>query len=289
MTKRPVKRKIQLYFRRLTSGLFEGVFPSSVSGPRGMELDEIREYQPGDSLRSIDWKTTVRARKLHIRVSLPERRTSVLFLIDKSGSKRFGASKALKEDVLFSALSILIEAVGETGNPIGLATFTDRIERYFPPYMNQKHVLRLIGTLKREEPHGTLTDLDTVFFYVNGLNLPPSVVFILSDFIAEDNYYASLSTLSKRHEVIPIVVKDEREDELPRARAFLAVRDMESRELDLLDLSQPLLMEERYLEHFIRLGLDYIVVKTGEDEETWRDKFADFFEKRARTRRAVRR
>ncbi|MFQ5956413.1 MAG: DUF58 domain-containing protein [Candidatus Brocadiales bacterium] len=288
MTERQVKRKIQLYFRRLASSLFEGAFPSSVSGPRGLELDEIREYQPGDSLRSIDWKTTARSRKLHIRVSLPERRTSVLFLIDKSGSKRFGASKALKEDALFSALSTLFEAVGETGNPIGLVTFTDRIERYFPPYMNERQALKLIDILKRDEPQGTLTDLDVAFFYVNSLNLPPSVIFILSDFIAEDNYYASLSTLSKRHEVIPIVVKDEREDELPRARAFLTVRDMESLEMGLLDLSRPL-TGERYLEHFIRLGLDYIVVKTGENEGILRDKFADFFEKRARTRRAVRR
>lgn len=289
MTKRPVKRKIQLYFRRLTSRLFEGAFPSSVSGPRGVELEEIREYQPGDSLRSIDWKTTARAGKLHIRISIPDRRTSVLFLVDKSGSKRFGASKALKEDVLLSVLSILIEAVGEMGNPIGFVTFTDRVEKYFPPYMNQKQALRLIEAFKRDEPHGTLTDLDTVFFYVNGLNLPPSVVFVLSDFIAEDNYYASLSTLSKRHEVIPIVVKDVREDELPRARAFLTVRDMESQEFDLLDLSQPLLTEEQYLRHFIRLGLDYIFVNTGENELTWRNKLADFFEKRAKTRRTVRR
>lgn len=288
MTQRSVKRKIQLYFRRLASSPFEGPFTSSISGPRGLELDEIREYQPGDSLRSIDWKTTARARRLHIRVCLPDRGTSVLFLIDKSGSKRFGAAKVLKEDVLFSVLSILAEAVGESDNPVGLLTFTDRVERYFPPYMNQRQLLRLITTLKRDRPHGTLTDLDTAFFYVNGLNLHPSVVFILSDFIAEDNYYASLSTLSKRHEVIPIVVKDEREDELPKARAFLTVRDMESLEMDLLDLSQPL-MEERYLEHFIRLDLDYVVVKTGEDEGIWSDRFAKFFEKRARTRRTVRR
>src|SRR3990167_6349088 len=105
MDQRPIKKKIQLYFRRLASSIFEGPFPSSVSGPGGMELDQIREYQPGDSLRSIDWKTTARARKLHIRVRLPERRTSVLFLVDRSGSKKFGASKALKEDVLLSILS----------------------------------------------------------------------------------------------------------------------------------------------------------------------------------------
>ncbi len=118
--------------------------------------------------------------------------------------------------------------------------------------------------------------------------MPPSVVFVLSDFIAEDNYYSSLSTLSRRHEVIPVVVKDEREDALPRARAFLTVRDMESLEMGLLDLSQ-LLLKEPYLQHFARLGLDYIVIKTREDEGTFRDKFADFFEKRARARRAVRR
>lgn len=288
MNQRPAKKKIQLYFRRLASSLFEGPFPSSVSGPGGMELDEIREYQPGDSLRSIDWKATARARKLHIRVRLPDRRTSVLFLIDKSGSKKFGASKAIKEDVLLSVLSILAEAVGESGNPIGLLTFTDRVERYFPPHMNHRQLLRLIDTLKRDVSHNALTDLDTALFYVNGLNLHPSVVFILSDFIAEENYHDSLATLAKRHEVIPIVIKDVREDELPRARAFLTVRDMESREIDFLDLSQPL-AEERYFEHFTRLGLDYVVVNTGEGEAVWRERLANFFLKRASTRRAVRR
>jgi uncharacterized protein (DUF58 family) len=288
MDQRPIKKKIQLYFRRLTSSIFEGPFPSSVSGPGGMELDAIREYRPGDSLRSIDWKTTARARKLHIRVRLPERRTSVLFLVDRSGSKKFGASKALKEDVLLSVLSRRAEAVGESGNPIGLLTFTDRVERYFPPCMNQKQLLRLIDALKRDTPNSALTDLDTAFFYVNGLNLHPSVIFILSDFIAEENYHDSLATLAKRHEVIPIVIKDVREDELPRAKAFLTVRDMESQEIDFLDLSQPL-AEERHLKHFIRLGLDYITVNTGEDENIWRDRLANFFLKRARTRRAVRR
>lgn len=286
MTQRTRTRKIQLYFRRLASSLFEGPFTSSVTGPRGLELDEIREYQPGDSLRAIDWKTTARTRSLHIRVSLPDRRISVLFLIDKSASRKFGAREVIKEDVLFSVLSILTEVVGESGNPVGLLTFTDRVERYFPPNLNQRQLLRLMSALKAEEPHGTLTDLDAAFVYVNSLSLAPSVVFILSDFIAEENYHASLSTLSKKHEVIPIVIKDEREDVLPRARAFLAVRDMESRELGFLDLSQPL-TEERFAKLFIRLGLDYLVVKTGENEGVWMDVLASFFEKRARIRRAV--
>ena len=288
MSQRQVKRKIQLYFRRLATNLFEGPFTSSVSGPRGMELDEIREYQPGDSLRSIDWKTTAKSGRLHIRVQLPDRRTPVLFLIDKSGSKRFGASNAVKEDIMFSVLSILAEAAGESDSPMGLLSFTDRVERYLPPYMNQRQLYRLINLLKRDEPHSPLTDLDSAFSYVNGLNLRQSVVFILSDFIAEDNYEASLSLLSRKHEVIPVIIKDVREDELPRAWAFLTVRDLESREMGVLDLSQPL-TRERYLERFMRLGLDHIVVDTGEAEGVWRDRLANFFNKRARIRRAVRR
>ncbi len=288
VSQRQVKRKIQLYFRRLATSLFEGPFAGTVSGPRGMELDEIREYQPGDSLRSIDWKTTARSGRLHIRVQLPDRRTPVLFLIDKSGSKRFGASKAVKEDIMFSVLSILAEAVGESDSPIGLLTFTDRVEKYIPPHMNQRQLFRLITVLKSDVPHSPLTDLDSAFSYVNGLNMHQSVVFILSDFIAEDNYDASLSSLSRRHEVIPVIIKDVREDEMPRARAFLTVRDLESQEIGLLDLSQPL-TKEPYLERFIRLGLDYVVVYTGEEEGVWRDRLASFFAKRARIRRAVKR
>lgn len=283
------RRKIRLSLQRLAVNLFEGIFPSSTSGARGLELDEIREYQPGDDLRSIDWKTTVRARKLHVRVRLPDRRVPVLFLIDKSGSKRFGASKALKEDALFSVLSLLVAVAGEAGNPMGLIVFTDRVERYFPPRLGQTQVLRLLPRLKEEKTKSPLTDLDSAFSFVNGLNLPPSLIVILSDFLTAENYEVSLGALSKRHEIIPIVIKDKREEELPRAMGFLTVRDMESRELGFLDLASSLRQGLYYLDVFRRLGLDHIEMCTHESEEAMADELSAFFEKRARNRRAVRR
>lgn len=289
MIKTQTRRRIRLYLQRLAAGLFEGVFAGSTSGARGLELDEIRQYQPGDELRAIDWKTTARTRKLHVKVRLPDRRTPVIFLIDKSGSKKFGAFGALKEDATFSVLNLLVMAAGETGNPIGLVTFTDRVEKYFPPQLGQRQALRLLPILKEQKVTSPLTDLDSAFSYLSGLRLSPSVVFILSDFLAPGNYESSLGALSKRHEVIPIVVKDPREEELPRARGFLVVRDLESQEMGLLDLASPLKEGLYYLEVFGRLGLGYAVISTEEGEEVWADTLSDLFERRARRRRALRR
>ncbi len=281
------RKKIRLHLRRLVNSLFEGVFPSSVRASRGLELEEIREYQAGDDLRSIDWKTSLRTKRLHVRVRLPDRRTPVIFLIDKSGSKKFG-SGAVKEDVLFEVLELLVTAVGETGNPIGFITFTDRVERYIPPKLGQRPSFKVMETLKTEPSGSPLTDLDSAFSYLNGLNLPPSLVFILSDFLAEENYESSLTALSKRHETIPILIRDEREVTIPPFRGFLAVRDLESRELAFLDLTSPLQRDLFPVELFLRLGLDYLTIGTHEGVETQAEKLSNFFEHRARRRRARR-
>lgn len=281
------RKKIRLHLRRLVANLFEGVFPSSVRASRGLELEEIREYQAGDDLRSIDWKTSLRTRQLHVRVRLPDRRTPVLFLIDKSGSKKFG-SGAVKEDVLFEVLALLVTAVGETGNPVGFITFTDSVERYIPPKLGQRHSLKVIELLKTEPSRSPLTDLDSAFSYLGGLALPPSLAFILSDFLAVGNYEPSLTALSKRHELIPILVRDERETTVPPLRGFLTVRDLESRELAFLDLASPLQRDLFPVELFIRLGLDYLTIGTHERPETWAEKLSNFFEQRARRRRARR-
>ncbi|OHB88892.1 MAG: hypothetical protein A3E19_04820 [Planctomycetes bacterium RIFCSPHIGHO2_12_FULL_52_36] len=269
------------------TNLFEGVFSSSVRASRGLELEEIREYQAGDDLRSIDWKTSLRTRRLHVRVRLPDRRTPVLFLIDKSGSKKFG-SGAVKEDVLFEVLDLLVTAVGETGNPVGFVTFTDSVERYIPPKLGQRHSLKVIELLKTEPSRSPLTDLDSAFSYLGGLALPPSLAFILSDFLAVGNYEPSLTALSKRHELIPILVRDERETTVPPLRGFLTVRDLESRELAFLDLASPLQRDLFPVELFIRLGLDYLTIGTHEGTAAWAEKLSNFFEQRARRRRARR-
>lgn len=292
-------KKIRLYLRRLVNNLFEGVFPSSVRASRGLELEEIREYQPGDELRSIDWKTSLRTGQLHVRVRLPDRRTPVIFLIDKSGSKKFG-SGAVKEDVLFEVLDLLAMAVGETGNPIGFITFTDRVERYIPPKLGQQPSLKVIELLRTEPPTSSLTDLDSAFSYLGGLNLPHSLVFVLSDFLAAENYESSLAALSRRHELIPILIRDERETTIPPFRGFLTVRDLESQELAFLDLASPLQKDLFPVELFLKLGLDYLTIGTHEPRTNrargegvsasggWTEKLSNFFEQRARRRRVRR-
>lgn len=287
MKKGPRDKKIRLYLKKLVTSLFEGVFASSVRASRGLELEEIREYQVGDEFRSIDWKTSLRTRRLHVRVRLPDRRTPVIFLIDKSGSKRFG-SDALKEDVLFEVLELMAMAVGETGNPMGFITFTDKVERYIPPKLGQQPSLRVIELLKAGPSTSSLTDLDSAFSYLNGLNLPQSLVFILSDFLATENYESSLTALSNRHELIPILIRDEREATIPPFRGFLTVMDLESQELAFLDLASPLKKHFFPIELFLKLGLDYLTIGTQEGVEVWTERLSNFFEQRMRRRRVSR-
>ncbi len=279
------RKKIRPHLRKLVANLFEGVFASSIRASRGLELEEIREYQPGDDLRSIDWKTSTRTRRLHVRVRLPDRRTPVLFLIDKSGSKKFG-SGAIKEDVSFQILELLVTALGETGNPMGFITFTDSVERYVAPALGQKPSFKLLELLKQEPARSAHTDLDSALSYLNGLNLPRSLVFILSDFIAAGSYDSSLTALSKRHEIIPIMIRDEREMTIPPFRGFLRVKDLESQETAFLDLSSPLQKDSLPIQFFLRLGLDFVIIDTQEDARSWLDKLSNFFEQRAKKRRA---
>ena len=128
-----MKKRIRLSLQRLIGNLFGGVFSSYLNAPHGLELDELRQYQPGDDARSVDWKATVKTGKLHVRLKLVDKRVTIVFLVDKSLSEKFGSYVNTKEDVQSDVLTMLVHAASETGNEIGFITFTDRIENYSKP------------------------------------------------------------------------------------------------------------------------------------------------------------
>ncbi len=277
-----MKRRIRLYLQRLIGNLFNGIFSSYLNAPHGLELDELRQYQPGDDFRSIDWKTTARTGRLHVRVKLVDKRVTIFFLVDKSRSGKFGSFINTKEDVQLAILSIIVYAASETGNEIGFVTFTHNIENYIKPKAGKKEALKNIKNVLLETPSSDYTDLNCAFRFLNEKASSPALIFILSDFLAPYNYEQSLKTLSYLHEVIPIIISDRAETNLPNTRGFFTARDIETGITRLLDISTTLEKPKHYLTLFRKLNIDYLTLSTEENEEIWIKKISEFFEKRAR-------
>ena len=277
-----MKRRIRLYLQRLIGNFFDGTFSSYLNATHGLELDELRQYQPGDDLRSVDWKTTAKTGKLHVRMKLVDKRVTIVFLVDKSRSEKFGSFINTKEDVQSSILSLLVYAASETGNEIGFVTFTDRIENYIQPKSGEKEALKNIKNILLETPRSNRTDLNIAFKFLNEKIPSAALVFILSDFLAPYNYEQSLKTLSYLHEVIPIVISDRMEMNLPEARGFLTVQDIETGTIKSLDISTTLKKTKPYLALLRKLNIDHLALSNGEDEEIWIKKISEFFDRRIR-------
>lgn len=277
-----MKRRIKLYLQRLIGNFFDGTFSSYLNAPHGLELDELRQYQPGDDLRSVDWKATAKTGKLHVRMKLVDKRVTIIFLVDKSRSGKFGSFTNTKEDVQSKILSILVSAASETGNEIGFVTFTDRVENYLQPKAGEKEALKNIKNILREAPASNYTDLNNACKFLNEKTPSPALVFILSDFLAPYNYEQSLKTLSYAHEVVPIIISDRMETDLPDARGFLTVQDMETRTVKFLDISSALQKTQPYLGLLRKLNIDYLAIYNDEDEDIWIKKISEFFDRRIR-------
>ena len=284
-----MRSKIRLHIQRMVANLFEGSFSSYLNSTRGIELDELRQYQPGDEFRSIDWKTTARTGSLHVRLKLVDKRTNVFFLIDRSESKKFGSAQFTKEEIQSSIISLLVQSATETGNLVSFITFTDEIENYVPPHAGQKEGVRLAGNMMSGEVKGIRTNINCAFKFLNSLQFAPSLVFVLSDFFAPFDYESSLKSLVRKHDVIPIIISDIREESLPKARGFVAVKDLETQGVKYLDLSQDLIANLQHIKLFNKLNLGYLTLKTDQNEEQWTSSLSDFFDKRIRRRSRIKR
>lgn len=279
-----MKRRIRLYLYRLIGNLFEGIFSSSLNALHGMEFDELRQYQPGDDIRAVDWKTTIKTGKLHVRMKLVDKRVTIIFLIDRSRSGKFGSFQKTKEDVQSDILSILVHAASETGNEIGFVTFTDKIENYIKPKAGEKEALKNIRNILLEKTLSNHTDLNVAFKFINEKFFSPALVFIISDFLAPYNYEQSLKTLSSVHEVIPVIISDRTETYLPAGRGLVNVRDIETGRVQSLDISHGLHESLPCLALLRKLTIDHLALSTEQDEEIWIKEISEFFDRRIRRR-----
>ena len=231
---RKVKR-IEIRSRRLVNNLFVGQYHAVFRG-RGIEFSEVREYSPGDEVRTIDWNVTARLGTPFIKKFVEERELSVLLLVDVSASGAFGTVAQTKREVAAEIVALLALSASDNQDRVGLLAFTNEIEKYIVPAKGQRHVLRLVRELLALQPLNRGTRIGAAVDYVSRILKRRSVVFIISDFCDSGDYERPLRVLGQKHDVIAVALADPRDEELPNI-GLLELEDAESGETVLGDTS----------------------------------------------------
>ncbi len=227
-------RQIQIYTSRTVDASFAGQYESVFKG-RGMQFDEVREYTPGDDVRTIDWNVTARTGRPYIKQYVEEREMTVMFAVDLSASGEFGTVNKTKNELAAEFCAVLAFAAAKNNDKVGLLIFTDRIELYIPPKKGSRHVLRLIRELLYFKMPRRKTDIPLAMDYIAKVMRKKATVFVVSDFI-ETDFKKPLSLLNKRHDVIAVPVRDRVEISMPGV-GLIELADAETGEIVLVDTS----------------------------------------------------
>jgi uncharacterized protein (DUF58 family) len=227
-------RQIQIYTSRAVNASFAGQYESVFKG-RGMQFDEVREYMPGDDIRTIDWNVTARTGRPYIKRFVEEREMTVFFAVDLSASGDFGTVNKAKNELAAEFCAVLAFAAAKNNDKVGLLIFTDQIELYIPPKKGTSHMLRLIRELLYFKMPKRKTNIGMALDYLGRVVRKRATVFVVSDFI-ETGYKKSLSLLNKRHDVIAVSVRDRAEIALPGV-GLIEFADAETGEMILVDTS----------------------------------------------------
>lgn len=264
-------RRVHIRTLHMANDVFAGQYHSAFKG-RGMEFEEVREYQPGDDVRTIDWNVTARAGRPFVKRFREERELTVMLVVDVSQSQGFGTQSQLKRDLVAEVCATLAFSAISNNDKIGLIAFSDRIEKYVPPKKGTSHVLRCVRELLTLEAKGHGTDVAAALDYLNLVITRKAVVFVVSDFQAT-GYERPMRIARRRHDIIPITVTDQREVELPNVR-FLDLVDGETGELITVDTSSRAFREEyrrraqgmidSRTKEFRRMKIDAIDLFTGQ-------------------------
>jgi uncharacterized protein (DUF58 family) len=204
---------IELRTRGLVNSLFTGEYRSVFKG-QGMEFSEVREYQPGDEVRTIDWNVTARMRRPFVKRYIEERELTVMLAVDLSGSERFGTVKRFKSELATELAAVIAMSAVRNNDRVGIVLFTDRIEYVLPPRKGRKHVLRILRDILTFEPVGKGTDIAGIASYLARTLSQKTIVFLISDFDAP-NVERPLKILAQRHDVVAVTVEDPSERDLP--------------------------------------------------------------------------
>ena len=206
-------RKIEIKTRRLSDHIFGGEYHSTFKG-RGMTFSEVRQYQFGDDVRSIDWNVTARYNEPFVKVFEEERELTMMLMVDVSGSELFGTTNSFKKDIITEISASLAFSALQNNDKIGLLLFTDEIELFIPPKKGKSHVLRIIRELLEFSPKSNKTNIGEALKYLTNVMKKKAIVFVLSDFMAKD-YKQTLKITGKKHDVTGIRIYDEKEEYIP--------------------------------------------------------------------------
>lgn len=279
-------RQIEIRTKGLVNQVFSGEYHSVFKG-RGMEFSEVREYNFGDDIRNIDWNVTARFGHPYIKIFEEERELTVILLVDLSGSLAFGTIDKTKQQIAAELSAILSFSALKNNDKVGLILFTDKIERFIPPRKGRKHVLRIIRELLSFKPEGKGTNIKAALEYMNHAIKKKSIIFLISDFM-DEGYEKILRIVGKKHDLIGIVINDQKEKSIPKM-GLVKFTDAESGNERWIDTSSKkvqnwikqyyakLIAERKSL--FLSSRLDSIEIKTGENYIT---PLVNFFKLRER-------
>ena len=225
-------RKIEIKTRRLSDHIFGGEYHSTFKG-RGMTFSEVRQYQFGDDVRSIDWNVTARYNEPYVKVFEEERELTMMLMVDVSGSELFGTSNQFKKEIITEISATLAFSALQNNDKVGVILFSDEVELFIPPKKGKSHVLRIIRELLEFHPKSSETNLAEALKFLTNVMKKKAIVFVLSDFIADD-YDNTLRIVGNKHDVTGIRVYDEREETIPNL-GMVQMQDAETGEIQLVN------------------------------------------------------
>jgi uncharacterized protein (DUF58 family) len=280
-------RHIEIRTRRLVNDSFAGEYHSIFKG-QGIEFDEVRPYLPGDEIRSIDWNVTARMGQPYVKRFVEERELTVMLLVDASGSGDFGSVNRFKRELSAELAAVLSFSATTNKDKVGLLIFTDQVELYIPPRKGRRHVLRLIRDLLAFAPQGRGTNLQLALDTINQILKRRSIVFLVSDFLADpQSYRLALTLANRKHDVIAIDLHDPLETNIANV-GLIALEDAESDELVWIDTGNRAWrrafqqrvdqMEGAKNQALAQAGVDAIRINTDQDYVT---ALTRFFQQRA--------
>jgi uncharacterized protein (DUF58 family) len=265
-------RKIEIKTKGLSNHIFAGEYHTAFKG-KGMAFSEVREYQPGDDVRSIDWNVTARYNAPFVKVFEEEREMTVMLLVDVSGSGNFGTNKQFKRELATEISAILAFSAIKNNDKVGVIFFSNIIEEFIPPKKGKSHILRIIRQVLAFEAKEKKTDVSLAIEYFNNVMKKRTICFVLSDFISQE-FEKPLKIASKKHDIIALRIHDKRENTLPNV-GIIPLQDAENDSISYVDTSSQKVRElfynkqeekQAYLRKlFPKCGVDMIDISTGSD------------------------
>jgi uncharacterized protein (DUF58 family) len=282
-------KNIQMKSKHLVNDVFAGEYQSAFKG-RGMEFEEVREYQVGDDIRNIDWNVTARTRDTYIKLYKDERELTAIFIVDVSASARFGSVKKFKNEVAAEITALLAYTALRNNDKVGLIIFSDHVEHYIPPKKGRGHVWQLIRDILSYESNAHKTDLGAPLEFLNRVIKKRAITFFISDFL-DDGFDHLLRSTARRHELVAISISDPRELKLPNI-GYIELEDAETGESILINTNDLQLMNtfskkakqqvEDIKVKFQKYGIDYIEINTS---HPYVDSIIKYFRKKDKGRK----